>query len=112
MRDYENTALLFKALSDPVRLQIVERLTQGDLCVCELLTYMSIAKPTLSHHMKLLNQAEVVRVERRATWAYYSLNLETVACLHLLLKRLADATENCPSRQLTDCCCETKPQQD
>ena len=112
MLNCEHTASLFKALSDPIRLQIVERLTQGERCACELLADLSIAQPTLSHHMKLLHNAKLVHVERRATWVYYALNLETVASLHALLKRLVDSTANSFGQQLTDGCCETKPHQD
>src|SRR3954466_11244853 len=66
-------APLGKALSDPVRVQLVDvlRKAPGQVCVCELQPLFDISQPTLSHHLKKLREAGVVGVERRALWAYY-----------------------------------------
>jgi ArsR family transcriptional regulator len=62
-----------KALSDPVRVQVVDvlRKAAGEVCVCELVPLFDIAQPTLSHHLKKLRDAGIVGVERRGLWAYY-----------------------------------------
>ncbi len=62
-----------KALSDPVRVQIVDVLRRqaGEVCVCDLQPLFDISQPTLSHHLKKLRDAGLVGVERRGQWAYY-----------------------------------------
>ena len=51
-------SLICKALSDPNRLQVIHILTRGERCACELLEQMQITQPTLSHHMKTLEDPE------------------------------------------------------
>ncbi len=69
----ERIAALAKALSDPIRVQLVDVLRghAGEVCVCELLPLFDISQPTLSHHLKKLRDAGIVGVERRGLWAYY-----------------------------------------
>jgi ArsR family transcriptional regulator len=64
---------LAKALSDPIRVQLVDVLRRhaGEVCVCELLPLFDVSQPTLSHHLKKLRDAQIVGVERRGLWAYY-----------------------------------------
>jgi ArsR family transcriptional regulator len=65
-----------KALADPVRVEILGLLrTAGrEVCQCELQPRFDISQPTLSHHLKKLAAAELITVERRGKWAYYSIN--------------------------------------
>ena len=62
-----------KALSDPVRVQILDVLRRqaGEVCVCDLQPLFAISQPTLSHHLKKLRDAGLVGVVRRGQWAYY-----------------------------------------
>jgi ArsR family transcriptional regulator len=70
----------FKALADPTRLAIVNQLAGADeVCVCHLVPDSGLSQPTISHHLKLLRDAGLVRSERRGTWAYYRLVPEAVA---------------------------------
>lgn len=69
-------AAVAKALSDPVRVQLVDVLRRhaGEVCVCELEPLFDISQPTLSHHLRKLREAGVVGVERRGLWAFYYVN--------------------------------------
>ncbi len=69
----DRLAQVAKALSDPVRLQLVDVLRRhaGKVCVCELQPLFEIGQPTLSHHLKKLREAGLVDVERQGLWAYY-----------------------------------------
>ena len=70
----EELAARFKALADPTRVAIVNRLgTADEVCVCELNAEFDLSQPTISHHLKLLREAGLVAVTRRGTWAYYRL---------------------------------------
>ena len=66
-------AAVAKALSDPIRVQLVDVLRRhaGEVCVCELQPLFDVSQPTLSHHLKKLRDAEIVGVERRGLWAFY-----------------------------------------
>ena len=67
-------AARFKALADPARVAIVNRLASADeVCVCNLVAALDLAQPTVSHHLKVLREAGLVDSTRRGTWAYYRL---------------------------------------
>jgi ArsR family transcriptional regulator, arsenate/arsenite/antimonite-responsive transcriptional repressor len=72
-------AARFKALADPTRIAIVNRLAgAGEVCVCELVGDFELSQPTVSHHLRLLREAGLVESSRRGTWAYYRLVPEAV----------------------------------
>jgi ubiquinone/menaquinone biosynthesis C-methylase UbiE/DNA-binding transcriptional ArsR family regulator len=64
---------IFKSLADESRLRIVHALSHSTFNVQELTSILELSQPTISHHLKILQQAHVVSVSRQATWAYYSL---------------------------------------
>lgn len=76
----EATARLFKALSDPARVRIVNLLaaTSDEACVCELTEPLKLAQGTVSHHLRKLLDAGLVRREQRGLWAYYSLDRDAL----------------------------------
>src|SRR5215475_5177967 len=72
-------AARFRALADPTRVAIVNRLAAGECCVCDLNAAFDLAQPTISHHLKVLRDAGLVEASRRGTWAYYRLVPDAVA---------------------------------
>ena len=75
-------AARFKALADPTRVAIVNRLAGAEeVCVCDFVAALDLAQPTISHHLKVLRDAGLVEASRRGTWAYYRLVPETVGAL-------------------------------
>ena len=85
MKTYEKNAKLFKAFCDPNRLLIVDRLRSGRQGAAELLEVLHIGQPTLSHHMKILIEAGIVRAWKEGKWMHYALNEEGIAQVRLLL---------------------------
>ena len=69
----ERMAAVAKALGDPVRLQLIDVLRKhaGKVCVCELVPLFDLTQPTVSHHLKVLRDANLVGSERQGLWAYY-----------------------------------------
>jgi ArsR family transcriptional regulator len=64
----------FKALGDPVRLQLMSMIASaagGEVCVCDLTPAFDLSGPTISHHLKTLREAGLVDAERRGSWVYY-----------------------------------------
>jgi len=75
------TASLFKALADPLRLQLVGLAGQapgGELCFCDLIEVFPQPQSTLSHHLRVLVRAGVMSRERRGTWSWYRLEPDFV----------------------------------
>ena len=67
-------ALICKALGDENRLQIIKMLTGGELCACKILDAFNITQPTLSHHMKILTEYNLINSRKEGKWTYYSIN--------------------------------------
>ena len=75
-------AARFRALADPTRVAIINRLAATDcVCVCDFVAALDLAQPTVSHHLKVLRDAGLVEASRRGTWAYYRLVPEAVDAL-------------------------------
>lgn len=84
--DAERLASQFKALADPTRVGIVNRLAAArEVCVCDLTAVFDLAQPTISHHLRILREAGLVEVTKRGTWSYYRLVVEAVEPLRLAL---------------------------
>ena len=78
----EQLAARFKALADPTRVAIVNRLAQAEeTCVCDLTAAFDLSQPTISHHLKILRDAGLVESSRRGTWAYYHVVPDTLGAL-------------------------------
>jgi ArsR family transcriptional regulator, arsenate/arsenite/antimonite-responsive transcriptional repressor len=74
-------AVRFKALGDPTRIAIVNRLAgAGEVCVCAF-DDLGLSQPTISHHLRILREAGLVDVSRRGTFAYYKLVPESIDSL-------------------------------
>lgn len=73
-RSRGKTVRLFHALSDETRLRILERLREGEQCVCELTDVFKTGQSKLSFHLRVLKEAELVMDRPEGRWVYYSLN--------------------------------------
>ncbi|HLJ82779.1 MAG TPA: metalloregulator ArsR/SmtB family transcription factor [Candidatus Eremiobacteraceae bacterium] len=88
--DFDEAALLFKALGDPHRLAILATLAraQDEVCVCDFTAGLPLEQPTVSHHLRLLREAGLVRSQRRGTWVYYRLAPGVIARLRRAVNTL------------------------
>ncbi|WP_455684240.1 ArsR/SmtB family transcription factor [Thomasclavelia sp.] len=77
-KQYENETKIFKAFCDPNRLEILNILKTGEHCACKLLEILDVSQSTLSHHMKLLADAQIVTVRKDGKWSHYSLSKEGI----------------------------------
>jgi ArsR family transcriptional regulator, arsenate/arsenite/antimonite-responsive transcriptional repressor len=67
------TAALFHALSDPIRIEVLQLLASGEQCVCDLTEALDVAQSRLSWHLKTLKDAGLVSDRREGRWSYYTL---------------------------------------
>lgn len=65
---------IFKALSDTNRLRILKMLEIRPLCVCEITEVLQLATSTVSKHLSILRDAELIVDEKQGKWVNYSLN--------------------------------------
>ncbi|GAB6181560.1 sporulation delaying system autorepressor SdpR [Desulfotomaculum defluvii] len=64
----------FQALSDPTRREILKMLRENDLTAGDIANHFNISKPSISHHLNILKNADLVLDERKGQFIYYSLN--------------------------------------
>ncbi|HMG43345.1 MAG TPA: metalloregulator ArsR/SmtB family transcription factor [Acidimicrobiales bacterium] len=87
----EATGALLKLLGEPLRWEIVRRLAVEDLCNCHLVEELGAPQPLVSHHLRALRQAGVVRAERFGSFTYYCLVGDVISGLAARLGALATA---------------------
>ncbi|MDR3563684.1 MAG: metalloregulator ArsR/SmtB family transcription factor [Negativicutes bacterium] len=80
---------IFKALGDPIRLEIVQLLLGKELCVCDILDAFKVSQPTISHHLKVLKYAGLVNDNREGKWIYYSLHPEAFTLIKAFSETMA-----------------------
>lgn len=98
----------FHALSDPTRLHVVDMLSRGEMCVCDLQDAVGAAQSRLSFHLRVLREAGLVDDRRAGRWVFYSLRPDVLDAMAAWLqeRRPADDAWNpcaCGSGG-TDCC--------
>ena len=93
-----------KALADPNRLQVVQLLTEGEKCGCDLLEKLQIGQPTLSHHMKILCDCGLVTARKAAKWSYYSLDCDQWTAFLDYIDAIR-CTCTCDGKTEGGCCC-------
>lgn len=99
----DRRAYVLKALAEPARWRIVERLSVEELCVCHLVEDLALAQPLVSHHLKVLREAGVVESERFRQWVYYRLSPAAVAAVADDLAGAARAAKGA-ARNRRPCC--------
>lgn len=86
--NYTEYAKIFKVLSDPKRLKILNMLSEGELCACKIQEEFHVTQPTLSHDMRLLCESGLVNPRKEGKWTHYSLNMENMNALHKAVGQL------------------------
>lgn len=92
---YIEKAEMFKVLSDSNRLQIIDMLSCGEMCVCKILEKFNITQPTLSHHLKVLADSGIVVSRKEANWMYYKLNDKKIQEITEFLQFISNDKKDC-----------------
>lgn len=69
-------AEVFRALSHPVRLQMLDLISQrdGEVCGCDIEQHFSLTQPTISHHLKVLRDCGLITSQARSVWVHHRVN--------------------------------------
>jgi ArsR family transcriptional regulator len=117
---------IFKALSDPTRLRIMLLLLRKELCVCELMFILGVEQSRVSHHMRVLREADVAEDVRDGRWIIYRVPEEARALLEGLVsgalrERIeisreaagdVEKLEACLRQNIRGRVCESRPQEE
>src|SRR5476649_536318 len=88
--------LMFRAVSDPTRLRILNLLQGGELCVCHLVDVLGVPQPTASRHLAYLRRAGLVLARKAGLWSYYRLTPARNAFHEKLLGCVASCVPEMP----------------
>ncbi|MCT0207719.1 helix-turn-helix transcriptional regulator [Synechococcus sp. CS-1332] len=85
----DEARLLLRALADPIRLQVIEALGDGERCVCDLTGELGLAQSKLSFHLKVLKDTGLLADRQSGRWVYYRLQPDALERLRAWLADLA-----------------------
>ncbi|TDX48971.1 ArsR/SmtB family transcription factor [Orenia marismortui] len=74
MNNISNITEVLKALADNSRLEIINLLSCGKMCVCDIVEELDLSQPNISHHLKILKNADLIIATKRGRWIDYELN--------------------------------------
>lgn len=90
MEDDERFLAMVRALSDPTRLTIMKTLKGHRMCSCQILKFVDVSQPTLSHHMSVLLEAGLVTIIPTGRWYDYEVNEEAIDFMDSFMDRLRE----------------------
>lgn len=100
----ENQVNVFKALSDKNRLLILDMLSCGEMCACDIEEVLGLSQSTISHHMKILQQAKLVTGNKVGKWMHYSINKQEFDNIFGFIKVLINNKDNCICKKASKNC--------
>ena len=100
--DERKAATVFKAFCDENRIRILKLLRSGEKCACKLLEEVDVTQPTLSHHMKILCDSEIVVSRKDGKWTHYSISDDGVKRAKEYLEQITTLAATCEDKS----CCE------
>lgn len=89
----------FRVLGDPTRVRLLDALSAGDLCVCDLATLLGLSESAVSHQLRLLRNLRLVRTRREGRTVHYA--LDDLHIVRLFEQGLRHVEESTPSNRLT-----------
>lgn len=99
MESHNEYVPIFKALADDTRLKIIEMLSCGEMCACDILESFKITQPTLSYHMKILTESGLVKARKDGSWIRYSNDTQLVALISEFWNKVTTHSDDCICRQ-------------
>lgn len=92
---YAHYVPVYKALCDETRLKIIDMLSCGEMCACEVLEKLSISQSTLSYHMKILIESGLVKGTKDGSWMRYTLNKDEAEDVMNFFSHIFNEKEEC-----------------
>ena len=86
----ENISKLMVSFSDPFRLEIIDLMMDGEVCVCDIMKLTNLSQSRISYHIKILKEAGLIADRQEGRWVYYSLNKESLFLIKEWITSLTD----------------------
>ena len=90
----ENISKLMVSFSDPFRLEIIDLMMDGEVCVCDIMKLTNLSQSRISYHIKILKEAGLISDRQEGRWVYYSLNKESLLLIKEWIFSLTDYSSN------------------
>ncbi|MGB7376818.1 MAG: metalloregulator ArsR/SmtB family transcription factor [Rivularia sp. (in: cyanobacteria)] len=92
----------FHALSEPLRIKVLQLLKKQEMCVCDLCDILGVSQSKLSFHLKTLKEAKLVYARQEGRWIYYSLNSAQFEVLEYYLAQYRLINQVLPAHSCKD----------
>ena len=83
-----------ESLSDPIRINILELMMNGEICVCDIVKVTGLSQPKISYHIKILKDSGLINDRQEGRWVYYKLDLEVLSDIKNWMGNLIQSSTN------------------
>ena len=85
---------IMESLSDPIRINILELMMNGEICVCDIVKVTGLAQSKISYHIKILKDSGLISDRQEGRWVYYKLDLEVLSEIQNWMGNLIQSSKN------------------
>ena len=85
---------IMESLSDPIRINILELMMNGEICVCDIVKVTGLSQSKISYHIKILKDSGLVSDRQEGRWVYYKLDLEVLSEIQNWIDNLIQSSKN------------------
>ena len=85
--------VIMESLSDPIRINILELMMNGEICVCDIVKVTGLSQSKISYHIKILKDSGLISDRQEGTWVYYKLDLEVLSDIQIWMGNLIQSSK-------------------
>ena len=85
---------IMESLSDPIRINILELMMNGEICVCDIVKVTGLSQSKISYHIKILKDSGLISDRQEGRWVYYKLDLEVLSDIQNWMANLIQSSKN------------------
>ena len=85
---------IMESLSDPIRINILELMMDGEICVCDIVNVTGLSQSKISYHIKILKDSGLITDRQEGRWVYYKLDLEILSDIQNWMGNLINSSTN------------------
>ncbi len=85
---------IMESLSDPIRINILELMMNGEICVCDIVKVTGLSQSKISYHIKILKDSGLITDRQEGRWVYYKLDLEILSDIQNWMGNLINSSTN------------------
>ena len=85
---------IMESLSDPIRINILELMMDGEICVCDIVNVTGLSQSKISYHIKILKDSGLISDRQEGRWVYYKLDLEVLSEIQNWIGNLIQSSKN------------------